>query len=474
MTRKLNEATIYGCFLFMVFCAVFSVNSQNPYTVVKYKDTVFTNISYGRDTGFAGELVDLKLDIYKPINDSNCRRPLLVVVHGGAWIGGDKSGGFLPTLCHAFSQRGYVVASINYRMGFHKLAYYVPYAVCPSDKCLYTYDSAEVIRANFRGMQDAKAAIRFMKNRFLMDSTDPNNTYLLGESAGAFISYATAYLDQNTEKPTVCGAMPTVPTPDSDLSYCLPNNPKFTRPDLGDINGRLNLNGLDASVKSVACFYGGVFDLNIFKNKALADTPALYLFHQTCDVVVDNNRSKLLSKLYTYCLNPLNLCQPLTTMPPAFGSTQIKNYLDTVKYKKPFFQYTLLTAGGAYSCDVNSNCHGVDNVQSRAKEVAELNARIIKSTGNKPGMDLCYSAIKENKNVKIGIYPNPADQILTISFQRNPLPQTEVEMYNQAGKLILSQTTDFSGKMDVSNLSDGMYYLFIPKFNSGKTIQIKK
>lgn len=455
--KRINQ---YKLLLLLIFNIIFSSYSQNYYTVKKYNDTVLKDISYGKDTGFAGELVDLKLDIYKPINDSNCNRPILVVVHGGAWMAGDKAGGFLTTLCHDFAKRGYVVASINYRMGFHKTNYYVPYAVCPQDRCIYAYDSAEIIRANYRGMLDAKAAIRFMKARFGKDSTDPNNTYLLGESAGAFISYLTAYLDQDAEKPGVCFKLNDAPLPDADLTSCLPTNPKYARPDLGPIDGRLNLNGMNAKVKAAACFYGGVFETKIFQNVSAVDTPALYIFHQTCDVVVDNNKSKLLSKLYTYCLNPLNLCQPLYTLPPAFGSTYIKNYIDTLStYKKPTIKYTLLTNGGAYSCDVNSNCHGVDNLTNRNNEVALFFAESIKKTSNKPSLSNCYLTTKKYNSVTdIKLFPNPANTFLFIETnQLNPV-NLRLEIYDISSKLISSQTLT-NNKIDISKLNSGIYFL---------------
>lgn len=458
MTKKnlilISIFTIYGV-----------INSQNYYTQKKYSNTVSKNISYGKDTGFAGELVDLQLDIYKPVKDSNCHRPILVVIHGGAWISGDKGGGAIPSICQEFSKRGYVVASINYRMGFHKLTYYVPYALCIQDKCIYAFDSSEIIRANYRAMQDAKAAIRFMKARFKQDSTDPGNVYLIGESAGAFITYATAYLDNDTEKPQVCGKLGNAGTPDADLAPCLPSNPSYTRPDLGPANGRLNINGMDAKVKGVACFYGGVFEQGIFKNTDAADTPVLYSFHQTCDVVVDNNKNTLLSKLYQYCFNPVNLCQPIATMPPAYGTTAIKKYIDTVSYHKPLHKYVLLTGGGSYSCDVNSNCHGIDNIANRSNEIADFFAPVIKSTGNTPSTNDCYSTTKNHiLDQQITLFPNPAKNTVNIKSDHASTNNFFIEIFDINYRLVryaFSKNSQF----DVDCLKNGIYIVRINQTN---------
>ena len=54
-----------------------------------------------------------KLDIYLPPKSGRQPLPLIVWIHGGAWIGGSKDN------CRAaplFAPAGYIVASINYRL----------------------------------------------------------------------------------------------------------------------------------------------------------------------------------------------------------------------------------------------------------------------------------------------------------------------------------------------------------------------
>ena len=61
----------------------------------------------------------LTLDLYLP-QAKSFPRPALVFVHGGAWNSGDArhNGGFsdFPALLNALAARGYVVASVNYRL----------------------------------------------------------------------------------------------------------------------------------------------------------------------------------------------------------------------------------------------------------------------------------------------------------------------------------------------------------------------
>ncbi|MCX6025524.1 MAG: alpha/beta hydrolase [Chloroflexi bacterium] len=63
-----------------------------------------------------GAEVQLKLDFYAPPEPPASPRPLVIFVHGGAWMRGDKaaSGELLEAI--EFIHRGYAFASINYRL----------------------------------------------------------------------------------------------------------------------------------------------------------------------------------------------------------------------------------------------------------------------------------------------------------------------------------------------------------------------
>lgn len=52
-----------------------------------------------------------KLDIYLPAKNGDAAPPLVIWIHGGAWQGGSKEGG----ATRALVEKGYAVASINYR-----------------------------------------------------------------------------------------------------------------------------------------------------------------------------------------------------------------------------------------------------------------------------------------------------------------------------------------------------------------------
>jgi len=263
--------------------------AQMPYTQKAFAVGIENDIPYGTATSFSGNQVELLLDLYKPIGDDNCRRPLLVMVHGGGFIAGDRHDFDVVQICQEMAARGYVTASIEYRLGLHPLAFYQPYALCNDainpvgiSKCIYMADTLEFYRGMYRATQDLRGAIRFLKGRHDLDSTDVHNVFVGGSSAGAITALHTALIDQPSKVPPFTGAVADAPLPDGDLTSCVPAPGLRSRPDLGDFEGAMNLNGHDSRVQGVASFMGAIFDTGILDEHS----PPLYLYHRSDDLVV--------------------------------------------------------------------------------------------------------------------------------------------------------------------------------------------
>lgn len=92
------------------------ISSSYIFAQNRYIDPVFENISSrtyiysikGKDT--------LKLDLYEPKNDSIKKRPLFVIVHGGGFNSGERNSSSLISLAESIAKKGFVVASIDYRL----------------------------------------------------------------------------------------------------------------------------------------------------------------------------------------------------------------------------------------------------------------------------------------------------------------------------------------------------------------------
>jgi acetyl esterase/lipase len=103
-----------------------------------------------------------KLDLYLPKQDGDKgqkveRLPLIIWVHGGAWMSGDKK--YCPAV--RFAHKGYAVASINYRLSQH--------AIFPAQ------------------IEDCKAAVRWLRANAEKYGLDPNRFGAWGPSAGGHL-----------------------------------------------------------------------------------------------------------------------------------------------------------------------------------------------------------------------------------------------------------------------------------------------
>ena len=126
--------------------------------------------------------VDLTMDIYSPANDKEQSRPILLMIQGGAFFNGDKKVEGLVRWARHFASLGYVVASINYRLGFRPT-------------------SNEVTRAGYRAVQDANAAVRYLLDRNDL-AIDPGRVFVAGTSAGAITALNLAYM-QDKDRPAI-------------------------------------------------------------------------------------------------------------------------------------------------------------------------------------------------------------------------------------------------------------------------------
>lgn len=233
-----------------------------PFTVPMFGVRSEMNILYGSAVRFNGATQELRLNLFKPVGDGQTQRPLVVLIHGGGFFDGDRND--LNAMCQDLASKGWAAATISYRLDFYGTWLLgSPWA----------YDPAEVIRAAYRAQQDARGAIRFLKGRSAQDSTSTTNVMLMGFSAGAITALHAAYVDDPSEKPAACGAI-------GSVQHLFSSYP---RPDLGPIEGTLNLNGMTEKVIGVASNYGGLLDTLLVS--APLD-PALYMYHQTGDPVV--------------------------------------------------------------------------------------------------------------------------------------------------------------------------------------------
>ncbi|MBI3852228.1 MAG: alpha/beta hydrolase [Verrucomicrobia bacterium] len=119
-------------------------------------ETIDRDVTYGR----AGA-VELKMDLYFPKKTDGKALPVAMYVHGGGWRAGDKAAGAGAMAIPELVKRGYLVASINYRLA--------PEFKFPAQ------------------IEDAKCAVRFLRANADKYHLDPKRIGVWGGSAGGHL-----------------------------------------------------------------------------------------------------------------------------------------------------------------------------------------------------------------------------------------------------------------------------------------------
>lgn len=168
-----------------VFFICYSFASES--VAQRYKEVIYSRIDtlsdvpYHRSVGLSGQMQQHLLDVYlPPQEDTLLKRPLMIFIHGGGFRNNTKVGAFNGLVCTGLAQRGYVAASIDYRLGID------------------TSNSNEAyFEAFVRAVQDAKAAVRYLKENAVAFRIDTAQVFIMGSSAGAMTAMGVAYLDQH-------------------------------------------------------------------------------------------------------------------------------------------------------------------------------------------------------------------------------------------------------------------------------------
>ena len=427
-----KQLTILSIFLISL---VSSNLAQIPYNQ-RYTESIFneieisTNIVYGiapainfpyLDEGNTSPQ-DLLMDIYQPIGDNIDLRPVVICTHSGAFVSGSKEADDMVAFCDSLAHRGYVTASIDYRMGMN------------------VFDASSSTRAVYRGIQDGRSAIRYLKENAVLYGIDTNNIYLLGSSAGAYITQHNYYMDVEEDRP-----------PETYLS-----------PNLGCLDCSGNDFDHNGKANGLVALWGALIDTNIIIS---SDTLPVFLAHGTADATVpfgygsafgnDNFPATYGSSLVTEQLESFNIEVETYFVFGAgheFYGTSNGNwsgspnaYWDTVYNKVESFYYDIHKPTAAFSVEGYGMYHFIDeslsstswywdfgdeNYSTEQNPIHEYDEegyyKVIQFVQNNNlswdttsvNVDF-FVGVEVNENEVFSIYPNPSNSYITINNQQN-------------------------------------------------------
>lgn len=149
----------------------------------------FDDIRYGMNRRFH------KLDVYRP-KAVGVRLPVIVSVHGGAWIYGDKE--LYQFYCMSLARRGFAVVNFTYRLA-------------PE----FRYPAA---------VEDINSVFQWLLANAETYGLDTNNLFAVGDSAGAHLLSVYACILTN---PAYAATYPTIHTPEIALRALALNCGKY-------------------------------------------------------------------------------------------------------------------------------------------------------------------------------------------------------------------------------------------------------
>lgn len=222
----------------------------------------FDIFTEGLSSSLSEKNLDLDMDIYLPDDQEIKKRPLLMLIHGGAFYMGDKSNLAITSFCKHFAAMGYTTVSINYRLGF------MP-------------NKTSIERAGYQAIQDAHAAMRYLVAHAKDYQIDTSLIFVGGTSAGSITALNLAFMSNATR----------------------PNSTQkgFRRDDMGNIESSGNTLKNKFSIKAIANMWGAVNDITMLNGNK---TP-IVSFHGDKDQIVPYNYAypfsllgKRMSKLF--------------------------------------------------------------------------------------------------------------------------------------------------------------------------------
>lgn len=416
-------------FLFSLLVSVVSFAQSPCSNGGRYANDVFSNftltsdITYGQNNTFSGSASQLKLDFYEPTGDTELARPLIIWVHGGSFIGGSKTDNDVKTWSESFAKKGYVCASIDYRLGF------------------FPFDSANAVKAVVRAVQDLKSAIRY----FYKDcqtanvyKVDTNHIFIGGSSAGAITALHVAYLNDPCEISDYLNAS-TI----QSLGGLEGNsgNPGYSTKIHGVINGcgaLARYSWLEAGDVPL-CSFHGTADGTVKYNRGMVNpgTPLMYLdgsrmlHERACAVGVEN-------QFYTF---------PGAPHVPYLSNT---SYMDTsIRFVRDFLVKQL-------GCTETM-------LQPENAPMQAVNLYAINYCDGTPVNEVCTSSGIDEASISIQLYPNPTSGILHVTADGSAIESIKVmDLFGKIQKVNSSNI----GELDLTHLPNGSYFIALELSNA--------
>ena len=440
----------------------------------------------------------LTCDIYEPANDSISARPVVLVLHTGSFLPilvnrqstGNKNDSAIVELCTRLAKKGYVAVAVNYRLGWR------------ASSTIQEVATQDLLQATYRGIQDAKNCVRFLRTNASTYGIDTSKIVIGGQGTGGYISLAFGSIQKSEEI--------------TDLL-------KFQRGDftpmvnidtLGDWNG---LGGLpyfhtpgDAAISGAAHMtfnYGGAMgDLSWLEASSLPVVGMhvvtdIFAPYNTGNVVVPNGPTVISN------------ASGAGVVIPTANTLGVNNKLNAAVYNDAISVKALQLSGGVknlYPFNTTVSVDGapwewwdratVQAAQGSAFYVYPVpaNGRVADSLSfvTNPLMSAAkgrayidtvvnfvapriavqfdlvnFTGIKETASLssKLSVYPNPAANELNLQL---PVVMQSIVLVDMMGREVLtSDVKSMNVKLDITSLEQGLYFVTVKTIDGRSAVK---
>jgi poly(3-hydroxybutyrate) depolymerase len=377
---------VFLLLLLLAFSSLLTAQCGNRYNTAIFPNTTTVTHQFGENTDYAGVNKKLNLDLYTPVSDTVKNRPCVVFCFGGAFVQGTRNSPELVFFATNLAQRGFVCASIDYRLDNQA-------------NLTANGENGSVIRA----VQDAKAAIRFLKSKSSEFGIDSNMVFIGGTSAGGITALTLGYSQFDELKDSI----------------------KTVINNLGGWEGTTNNIAQSSKVAGLFNFAGAILDTNHIANN---DLP-VYLNHANGDATVPfrsgyplNGQSK------TFVHGSFNIVQRMILK----GNYYVLDSFKSADHPA-FASADFLTA--------------LANLNLTSENLRKFLYKVMKC-------DQVTSSIAGLQKQNI-CFENPVRNILNLP---EGVQANEIEMYNLLGKKVRLKY-DNTKQIDISHITRGIYLI---------------
>lgn len=402
-------------------------------TVFAFNNVDVLPITYGTTAANVGR-------VYSPTGDlTNCR-PAVIWAHGGGFFTGSYLEQKTTDMMRQLARKGYVAIAIAYRLW-------------PSQPA----NTQQFQEALIRGVQDMKAAVRFVKANANTLRIDTSQVFVGGSSAGAIIANHTTYMSANEA-----------------FTLALANQG-------GNLNVTTPVANLSVSDKVAGCVTqaGAIWNLSFLDG----ETTPWGAVHNTTDATVPHNTGggslqifnrlqSIGTKSFLHLTNSPNLHTP-------FPGTPVSAYVDTFNLQSYRQLYAMLKHNGQASVTVSGNRltaqpSGIsyqwylNNIP-----ISGATAQTYTPTANGKykvrvqNCNNCFSTSPEVDNVTtnvsessfdiFNIFPNPTSGTLKIQLSGSEV--IEITFFNAVGEAVFTQVMkEREQEIDLSDKPEGVYH----------------